>query len=61
MAAGSSGARPLRRRVHAWLRWFAVAATVLVFSESVWIWQTLPVRELLQMQTTVPGRTGAAR
>ena len=59
MAAGVSGARSTRHRVHAWLRWFAAAAMVLVFSEAVWIWQTLPVRELLDMAPMA--RTGVAR
>ena len=35
-----------------WRRWLAVAAgaaVLLALSETLWIWQTWPVRELLQL------------
>lgn len=39
--AGESGWRP-------WLRIAAAAGLLLVLSEAIWLWQTWPVRELLQ-------------
>jgi len=35
-----------------WLRLFAAAGTLLLLSEALWIWQTWPVRELLQPPVT---------
>lgn len=35
----------------AWLGVFAVAAGLLVLSEALWLWQTWPVRDLLQPET----------
>lgn len=32
----------------AWLRVAAAAAVLLALSEALWLWQTWPVRELLQ-------------
>jgi hypothetical protein len=34
-----------------WLRLLAVALFLLLLSESLWLWQTWPVRELLQPAT----------
>jgi hypothetical protein len=43
-----------------WLRVAGIAAALLVVSEAVWLWQTWPVRELLQ--PAVPAlRPGAGR
>lgn len=39
--AGTAGWR-------AWLRVAGIAAVLLVLSEAIWLWQTWPVRELLQ-------------
>ena len=62
MAAGSTGSAPVRRsrrRLQAWLQMVAVAAALLGVSEVVWVWQTWPVRELLQqpLAPAHPGRT----
>ncbi|WP_299794725.1 hypothetical protein [Ramlibacter sp.] len=39
--------------MQAWLQMVAVAAALLVVSEVVWVWQTWPVRELLQPASPV--------
>ena len=44
----SEAARPVRAGWRAWLRVAALAAGLLVLSEALWLWQTWPVRELLQ-------------
>jgi hypothetical protein len=31
-----------------WLRWVVAAALLLALSQALWLWQTWPVRELLQ-------------
>jgi hypothetical protein len=41
-----------------WLRWIAAAGLLFVLSEALWIWQTWPVRELLQLP---PARSSGAR
>lgn len=38
-----------------------VAGALLVVSEVVWVWQTWPVREMLQPPVTTPVRTGGAQ
>jgi hypothetical protein len=48
-ARGSGGWR-------AWLRVLAVACALLLLSEALWLWQSWPVRELLQ-----PAPSTAAR
>lgn len=40
----------------AWLRVLAVACVLLLLSEALWLWQSWPVRELLQ-----PAPSTAAR
>jgi len=45
---GSGQDRPPREGWVAWLRVAAVAAVLLMLSEALWLWQTWPVRELLQ-------------
>lgn len=52
-STGSAPARRSRRRLQAWLQMVAVAAALLVVSEVVWVWQTWPVRELLQPASPV--------
>ena len=37
-----------------WLRLLAAAGALLVLSEALWVWQTWPVRELLQPAATSP-------
>jgi hypothetical protein len=53
-AAKDVGSRPTWR---AWLQVGAMALLLLVLSETLWLWQTWPVRELLQ----VPSGTGVQR
>ena len=48
----SEPARPARAGWRAWLRVAALAAALLVLSEAIWLWQTWPVRELLQPEPT---------
>jgi hypothetical protein len=45
---GSRQVRPARAGWGAWLRVAAVAVGLLMLSEALWLWQTWPVRELLQ-------------
>ena len=51
MAAESSGAKPeggTASRWKPWLRLGAAAAVLLLLSQAFWLWQTWPVRELLE-------------
>jgi hypothetical protein len=50
-AADASGP-PARRRWRDWAQWLALALIVLLLSEALWLWQTWPVRELLQPPTS---------
>jgi type VI secretion system protein ImpK len=50
----SGPARPMRARWRDWLRVGALAVALLVVSEAIWLWQTWPVRELLQPEP-IPG------
>ena len=43
-----SGQRPARVGWRSWLRLAAAALALLALSELLWLWQTWPVRELLQ-------------
>ena len=45
---GTSEARPAHAGWIPWLRFAAAAALLLALSEALWLWQTWPVRELLQ-------------
>ena len=45
---GSGQDQPRREGWGAWLRVAAVAAVLLMLSEALWLWQTWPVRDLLQ-------------
>jgi hypothetical protein len=40
--------QPARAGWRAWLRLCAAALVLLALSEALWVWQTWPVRELLQ-------------
>ena len=40
--------RPAPARWKAWLQLAGAALVLLLFSEALWLWQTWPVRELLQ-------------
>ena len=43
----STGRRALPPALARWLRLAAVAAVLLLASETLWLWQTWPVRDLL--------------
>ena len=61
MAAESSGAQPAHGALARWKPWLhlaAAAALLLLLSEAFWLWQTWPVRELLQ---PAPLAAGGAR
>lgn len=45
---GSNETRAGREGWQPWLRVAAAAAVLLLLSEALWLWQTWPVRELLQ-------------
>jgi hypothetical protein len=45
-----------RSRWRDWLQFAALALALLVVSEALWLWQTWPVRDLLQ--PTSPPQTG---
>ena len=45
---GSTEARAGRGGWRAWLQVAVAALLLLLFSEALWLWQTWPVRELLQ-------------
>lgn len=52
---GSTQARPaVRPGWRPWLPVAAAAAGLLLLSEALWLWQTWPVRELLQPAATRP-------
>ena len=48
---GSTQAQPAKAGWRAWLRVVVAAAGLLLLSEALWLWQTWPVRELLQPST----------
>ncbi len=50
----SDGARARRAGWRDWLQVFAIAALLLAFSEAIWLWQSWPVRELLQPTSITP-------
>jgi hypothetical protein len=48
-------ATPRRRERGRWRQWlqlFVAAGVLLALSEALWVWQTWPVRELLQAPAT---------
>jgi hypothetical protein len=45
---GSRQGQPPREGWGAWLQVAAAAAVLLMLSEALWLWQTWPVRDLLQ-------------
>ena len=49
---GSMEAQPTRAGWRPWLRVVLAAAALLVLSEALWLWQTWPVRDLLQPTAT---------
>ena len=57
--AESTHAQATPARWKAWLQLAGAALVLLVVSEALWIWQTWPVRELLQppTQAEAPART----
>lgn len=44
--------QPARAGWRQWLRLGAAALALLALSEALWVWQTWPVRELLQTPAT---------
>jgi hypothetical protein len=50
MSAENPGStqQPVRTGWRQWLRLLAAAGVLLALSEALWMWQTWPVRELLQ-------------
>jgi hypothetical protein len=44
--------QPARAGWRQWLRLLAAAGALLLLSEALWVWQTWPVRELLQPPVT---------
>lgn len=55
----STEAPPVRARWRAWLRVAGLAIALLALSEALWLWQTWPVRELLE--PSFPSGIGGAR
>lgn len=49
---------PARARLRPWLRVAAAALVLLLASEALWLWQTWPVRSLLQAR---PAPTAGVR
>jgi hypothetical protein len=45
---GSLAAPPVRAGWRQWLKLLGAACALLVLSQALWMWQTWPVRELLQ-------------
>jgi fatty acid desaturase len=52
----STQAQPARADWRPWLQVAAIAAALLLLSEAIWLWQTWPVRELLQPAAAAPAR-----
>jgi hypothetical protein len=46
---------PASQGWRAWLRVLAIACALLLLSEALWLWQSWPVRELLQSGTSTAG------
>jgi hypothetical protein len=57
-APESTETKPVGGRWRHWLRFAALATLLLLLSEALWLWQTWPVRELLQPST--PERAASA-
>jgi hypothetical protein len=55
----SPGGEPRHSRWREWLQFAALAAMLLLLSEALWLWQTWPVRELLQPSVLTPPRTSS--
>jgi hypothetical protein len=58
MSAQTPGSTPhVRAGWREWLQFVGAALLLLAVSEAFWVWQTWPVRELLEVPAT--GTTGA--
>lgn len=55
---GSADTRAAPARWKPWLQLAGCALLLLAVSEAIWLWQTWPVRELLQPSAAAP-RVGA--
>lgn len=53
---GSTQERARPGRWKPWLQLVAAALLLLVVSQALWLWQTWPVRELLQQPAAVAGQ-----
>lgn len=53
----STEAAPTRAGWRAWLQVAAIAGVLLALSEALWVWQSWPVRDLLQPAPTRPAGT----
>jgi hypothetical protein len=58
--ADSPGARPARRW-RDWAQVLGLTLIVLLLSEALWLWQTWPVRELLQPAVASAPPAGSSR
>lgn len=56
----NTASEPPRAGWRDWLQVAAVAALLLALSQALWIWQTWPVRDLLQ-PAPVPARPSGTR
>jgi hypothetical protein len=54
--AAAAGAEPRGSRWRDWLQIAVLALVLLALSEALWLWQTWPVRELLQPAAPVAAR-----
>ncbi len=57
MSAAIPGSNPPRRTRAGWRQWLRLvlaAGVLLAMSEALWVWQTWPVRELLQAAPAQP-------
>jgi hypothetical protein len=52
--SGSTQGRTQHAGWRAWARVAAIAAGLLLVSEALWLWQTWPVRDLLQPEFMTP-------
>ena len=56
-----TGTQPVRAPWRPWLGVAGAALLLLALSEAIWLWQTWPVRDLLQSAVPTPARAVHAR
>lgn len=59
-SAASTPGQPARASWRPWLRAALAAVALLLLSEALWLWQTWPVRELLEPAAPVVRTAGLA-